>query len=120
MATARRLRTATAKARGTSREEVGVKRISVKAEDKKAKQVYHEEAREEEFEPAIFEDGEEPAFIRIGAGVTRDMGNYEFLRIDAAVTLPCSVADVRSTYAKASDLVCDMLTEEEEKWLPRK
>ena len=31
----------------------------------------------------------DPAFVRVSAGVTKNLGNYESLRVDVAVTAPC-------------------------------
>lgn len=57
-----------------------------------------------------------PALVRVGIGTTVNMENYEFLRIDVSVTLPCHPEDIEDTYIRASEFVGEKLTEEENLW----
>ena len=59
-----------------------------------------------------FPEGVEPAFVRFSEGLTRSLGNYEFLRIDVAVTLPCLPEKINETYVKAKEFVETSLSEE--------
>lgn len=42
-------------------------------------------------------------------GMTISLGNYEFLRVDAGVTLPCSKEDIKQAQKEAFDLASDEL-----------
>lgn len=77
---------------------------------------YYEQDQDEEI-GKVQEFTSQPAMVKCGAGVTRNMGNYESLRIDVAVTLPCRPEDVEETYAQAAEFVAQKLTEEEALWL---
>lgn len=57
-----------------------------------------------------------PALVRVGVGTTINMENYESMRIDVHVTLPCHPDDIEDTYLKASEFVGEKLREEEELW----
>lgn len=77
---------------------------------------YYEQDQDEEVgEVKAFTS--QPALVKCGAGVTRNMGNYESLRIDVAVTLPCHPDEVEATYSTAADFVAEKLAEEEALWL---
>lgn len=54
----------------------------------------------------------EPAYVRISHGMTSNMGNFESLRIDVAVTMPCYREDVDETRARISDYVAECLESE--------
>lgn len=64
----------------------------------------------------VFAEGQEPAHVRVMAGLTVNQGNYEFLRIDVSVSLPCLPTEVEAAYAKASDYVAEFISEEESRW----
>lgn len=59
----------------------------------------------------------EPAYVRASAGVTRNLGDYESLRVDVSVTLPCYKEDVERAYGVAADTVAEYLDEEVSKYL---
>lgn len=56
----------------------------------------------------------DPAYVSIGAGLTENLGNFESLRIDVRVSLPCGVSDaeVKETAKRASDLVQEFIEQE--------
>ena len=64
------------------------------------------------FEKEIHQFITDPAFVRAAVGVTKNMGNYEFLRVDVAVTLPCYQENVNETYKVAAELAGEFLDEE--------
>lgn len=57
----------------------------------------------------------EPAFVRVNKGFTANMGDYESLRIDVSVTVPCYAEEIDSVVREAADKVHVFLTEELEK-----
>lgn len=54
----------------------------------------------------------EPAYVRVSSGMTQNMGNYESLRVDVAVTLPCYVEEIDDALVVAADKVSLFLEEE--------
>ncbi len=115
MTTARRIRTGVAKQRGTQMEMEGRRSVTVEAKHKK--DTYFHDSREEGIESAQFGPNEHPAMVGMGAGLTLKMGQFESLRIDAWVTLPCRPDEVVETQERASQYVADALAEEETNWL---
>lgn len=59
----------------------------------------------------------DPAFIRVNAGVTKNLGNYESLRVDVSITAPCYVEEMESVQKHIAELVATMLDEEVEQYL---
>lgn len=53
----------------------------------------------------------DPAFVRVGAGVTKSTAPYESIRIEVAITVPCYVEEIEAVYQRAEALVSDMLEE---------
>ena len=48
-----------------------------------------EEEKRKSIEVRKFET--DPAYVRVNAGVTKNLGNYESLRVDVSLTVPCYV-----------------------------
>lgn len=63
-----------------------------------------------------FGTGEQAAFVRVGAGLTINTGNFESLRLDVAVTLPCLSSEVEDAYVQASEYTTNFLAEEQARW----
>lgn len=57
------------------------------------------ERSEKRTEAGFFEDP--PAYVTYGNGVTLNMGQFESLRVNISVTLPCDPKNVRSALAEA-------------------
>lgn len=53
----------------------------------------------------------DPAFVRVSAGVTKNMGDYESLRVDVAITVPCYVEEIEEVQRRLEPLVATMLDE---------
>lgn len=116
MATARRLRTGAAAARGATQVVSGKQATTVTAKDRDGP--YHNTEQEETILERTFGPGEEPAFVKFSAGLTLSLGpQFEFLRIDSSVTLPCLPSEIDEAHRIASDFVADKLGEEEANWL---
>lgn len=79
-----------------------------------------ENVAEEELEIVRFPPGTEPAFIRVNAGKTLNLGNYESLRIDVSVTLPCLPEDIEDTYERAAEFAFTKMLDEEAAWMGTK
>lgn len=96
-------------------EEVGRGHVSFQAKDREGP--YYEDSKEVEVLRRTFDEGQHPAFVKVGAGLTINMQNYESLRLDCAVTLPCLPTELEEAYEIASQFVADRLAEEETSWL---
>lgn len=58
----------------------------------------------------------DPAYLRVNAGVTKNMGNYESLRLDVSISVPCYKEEVDDVYERVSDKVSEMLEAELKKY----
>lgn len=125
MATAaRRLRTAAAGARGATPPPTPPRRpgtaergrAHITSAYSQSKVVIDETEKEEEVSLTVFAPGEEPAHVRVGAGLTINMGNFESLRLDCSVSLPCRPDDIEETYEIAAQFVADKINEEQARW----
>lgn len=96
-------------------EEIGRGFVSTQVKDKQG--VYHEEEREVDVLRETFADNEQPAFVKVGAGMTINLGNFESLRIDCSVTLPCHPENIDIAYETASEFVSKKIDEEQSTWL---
>jgi len=54
----------------------------------------------------------EPAYVRVNAGMTKNMGNYESLRVDVSLTLPCYPEEVDKVFPLVADKVSLFLQDE--------
>lgn len=59
----------------------------------------------------------DPAYVKASAGLTKSLGNYEFLRVDAGITMPCYPGVVRETYEAIADEVSELLYNEVDKYI---
>jgi hypothetical protein len=59
----------------------------------------------------------DPAFVRVNAGVTKNLGNYESLRVDVSITAPCYVEEIDKVQKAIAEKVATMLDEEVETYL---
>jgi len=51
-----------------------------------------------------------PAVVTVAVGVTRSLGNYEFLRLDVSVAIPCYVEEISEIEKQASKWVDDCIS----------
>lgn len=54
----------------------------------------------------------EPAYVRVNAGMTKNMGNYESLRVDVSLSVPCYVEEIDQVVPATADRVSVFLEEE--------
>jgi hypothetical protein len=59
----------------------------------------------------------EPAYVRVGSGVTKNLGNFESLRVDVSITMPCYPEEIDAVYRDLSEKVSSLLDEEVSKYL---
>jgi hypothetical protein len=76
--------------------------------------LYGQEKQTEEIYVQRFEV--DPAYVRVNAGVTRNLGNYESLRLDVSITVPCYVEQIQETFDAVSTRVAALLESEIEKY----
>jgi hypothetical protein len=106
--------------RQTASRELG-KMTSSSAYKNTGEKDYRDVAQEDTIlQDRLFEAGEHPAFITVAAGGTYNLTNFESLRLDVSVTLPCLVSEVDAAIEQAAALVEGKLGEEEIQWLGQK
>lgn len=59
----------------------------------------------------------EPAYVRYNAGVTRNLGNFESLRIDVSISMPCYVEMIPEVSESVSEQVAVALDAEVAQYL---
>ena len=111
----RQIRTGSAAKRGGSTAATGTRSTRTTALHKG--EVYHEVSSEDEILRTRFEEGEQPAIVRFSAGLTINLGNFESLRIDCSVSIPCKPTDIEEAHRIASDFVAERVAEEESHWV---
>lgn len=58
----------------------------------------------------------DPHYVRISAGMTRNLGNYESLRVDVSISSPCTEAEIDAKVSELGDKVAEKLEEEIDKY----
>lgn len=64
-------------------------------------------------EPRTFD--RDPAHVKVQMGVTLNLGNFEFARIDVGLALPCALSDKDGGYKEAYEFVEKRLSDEVDK-----
>ncbi len=54
----------------------------------------------------------EPAYVRVNAGMTKNMGNYESLRVDVSLTVPCYAEEIDKVFPTVADKASVFLQDE--------
>lgn len=54
----------------------------------------------------------EPAYVRVNAGMTKNMGNYESLRVDVSLTIPCYAEEIDKVFPVVADKASVFLQDE--------
>ena len=62
----------------------------------------------------VFTSSDTPAYVKVSGGITKNMDNFNFIRVDVSVTLPCDPTQdaVDDTKKKCAELVDGYLDEE--------
>ena len=89
--------------------------VSVKAHDKQG--TYHDEERELNIASTVFDESNPPVYVKVGAGLTINLGNFESLRIDCAITYPVDRKRIDEAYEYVAQTVADYITQEQTEWL---
>ncbi len=59
----------------------------------------------------------DPAYVRVGAGVTKSTGNYESLRVDVSISIPCYPEETKAVFKELETLVSELLAESIDNYL---
>lgn len=70
---------------------------------------------DEQLEVQKFET--DPAYVRINAGVTRSIGDYESLRVDVAISVPCYKEEMDDILDTVGEMVQERLESEVDNYL---
>lgn len=82
-------------------------KLFIETQNRKGGKVVSEEFEEKAVDTRVFD--EEPAMVEAKIGMTISLGNYEFLRVDAGVTMPCNKERIRETHEEAFTLAGEEL-----------
>ena len=74
-----------------------------------------EEEESVEIDVHVFDT--DPAFVRVAAGQTINLGEYESLRVDVAITMPCYKEQVNETQTECAEWVAERLGNEVDQYL---
>ncbi len=77
----------------------------------------NETTQDETLAQQRFAPGIEPSFVRVSAGKTINMGNYESLRLEVSIQRACRPEDEDATFAEVADSVAEKVMSEEQAWL---
>jgi len=81
-------------------------------EDRKAKEVVHEERKQWIFETRSFPDDTPPIYLDVRLGLTKNLGDYESARMDVGVSVACLPEEVPEYFAKAKKWITGQLSKE--------
>jgi hypothetical protein len=89
--------------------------VNVQAKDRQG--VYYETNKEVPLLEETFSEDDPPAHVRISAGFTHNLGNFESFRVDCSVSIPCHRSRIDEAAQKCSDFVAEHIAQEEAGWL---
>ncbi len=99
-----RVRTRTAETRSDEGRMTVLKSVSLSGEKKEDSRT-DETIAVRKFETA-------PAYVRVSAGATKNLGDYESLRVDVSVEVPCYYEEIDSVIEDIAEFVSDKLESE--------
>ena len=59
----------------------------------------------------------DPAYVRVNAGTTKNLGDYESLRVDVSVSVPCYKEEIDDMIPILADIVAGHLEAEVDKFM---
>lgn len=54
----------------------------------------------------------DPAYVRVNMGATKNIGDYESLRVDVSISVPCYKEEVEDMVPEVADMAADMLQDQ--------
>ena len=64
----------------------------------------------EELDVQTFET--DPAYVRVNVGTTKSIGEYESLRVDVSISMPCYKEEIETMIPKIADVAAEHLDEQ--------
>jgi hypothetical protein len=83
---------------------IWVRRTYPQLEGKGEAEVYEEKSifpQKGDLVGKVAPDDEELARVKVGMGMTLNIGNYQSARVDVGIELPCRIAEIREAYVFA-------------------
>lgn len=109
------IRTRPAAAPPKRTKEVAKGYITSKASDRVGP--YHEDREDFDIFTQEFTEDNPPAYVKAGAGLTINMGQFESLRLDCSVSLPVDRTRLDEGFDEATEIVFRRLSDEQTRWL---
>lgn len=104
----------------TGRQEVhaGKATVQTSVSDKKvSKEPYYTDDQEIELLRQTFSEEEPPAYVKVSTGMTVNLHNFEFLRVDISVSIPTAPDRLEEAYQTAADFCAEKVAAEQKHWL---
>lgn len=115
----RRVSTKTSRTRSAARQEIAERHSREEFRGRGNKDYSTEGEQTESLGHRAFPPGVEPAFVQVSTGGTYNLQNYESLRLDVSVTLPCLPSEIEETFQEAVEFVGEKLGDLEAEWMPK-
>jgi hypothetical protein len=87
--------------------------VSKEVVHKVGREIIHQEEAETKRAPLDIGDLEHPAYLEVGGGVTRNMGDFNSVRINVSLRMPCRTDDVsiQAAFSHLTTMVDTMVDE---------
>ena len=82
-------------------------KATVNVKTVRTRQILSDDQHEIEFDAEIFET--DPAYVRVSHGVTKSIGDYESLRVDVSLSVPCYREQIEETAIDCGEKVASIL-----------
>jgi hypothetical protein len=100
--------------RSRTRAHRGTTSVSKSVTQKQGREVTREEESVTERDPIDIGAIDNPAYVRVGGGITKNLGDFNSLRVDISVSLPCPPNEeaINTAYTSASSIVDTLISQE--------
>lgn len=76
--------------------------VNIELTELQGKIVTAQSSVETEIEVPVIEN---PAYVKVAAGITKNMGNFNSLKVEVSVSVPCHVTRIEETEAAVREFV---------------
>jgi len=76
--------------------------VNIELTELQGKLVLAQTSVESELEVPIIEN---PAYVKVSTGITKNMGNFNSLKVEVSVSVPCHVTRIEETEAAVREFV---------------
>ena len=95
-----------------------IAKISTSVQNNINKDKLNETEKQIDLRERKFSESNPPAHVRFNVGQTYNLGDFNSLRLDVSVTMPCLPEEIEETFSTIASRAADFLSAEEQHWLP--